>query len=154
MTRARNCQSLTTRTASANDRTPATGTVLTSVAAAKPSMGVTSRFTPMLPALSATESIPLVGRTKPSSETSPTDPTSRTDSMGSAPHAARVASATGRSNPDPSLGTSPGLRLIVIRRVGRGNPLEAAPERMRSRASRTAAPGRPTMVTPGSPFLA
>ena len=90
----------------------------------------------------------------PSSDTSPTAPMSRTASAGRYPQAARVASATGRSKPEPSLGTSPGLRLMVIRRVGRGKPLEAAPERTRSLASRTAAPGSPTMVTPGSPLRA
>jgi len=40
---------------------------------------------------------------------------------------------------------------MVMRRVGSSIPLLAVPERIRSLASLTAAPGSPTIVMPGSP---
>src|ERR1700761_1299561 len=45
-----------------------------------------------------------------------------------------------------------GARLTVTRRMGHGRPLESRAARTRSRDSRTAASGRPTMVKPGSPL--
>ena len=42
--------------------------------------------------------------------------------------------------------------MTVTLRMGHGNPLERSAARTRSRDSRTAASGRPTMVNPGSPL--
>ena len=81
-TRSRQRASLTTMTASASDRTAATGILVTSMAAGRPSMGVINNPTPTAVADSATDSMPRVGRTTPSKDTSPTAPTSRTHSTG------------------------------------------------------------------------
>ncbi len=45
-----------------------------------------------------------------------------------------------------------GARFTVRRQSGQGNPLDRMAARTRSRASRTAASGRPTMVKPGRPL--
>ena len=58
----------------------------------------------------------------------------------------------GRSRPAPPLRTPDGARLTVTLRSGHVRPLERMAARTRSRASRTAASGRPTMVKPGSPL--
>ena len=58
----------------------------------------------------------------------------------------------GRSRPAPPLRMPDGAKLTVTRRSGHGRPLERTAARTRSRASRTAASGRPTMVNPGSPL--
>ena len=60
--------------------------------------------------------------------------------------------AIGRSRPAPPLRTPDGARLTVTRRSGQGKPLESTAARTRSRASRTAASGRPTTVKPGRPL--
>ena len=143
-----------TKTASARVRTPASGRSVTCDASSRLAAGTTSRPTCSLLADSATDSIPRVGWMSPSNETSPTAAVPLTASTGMCPQAAKTANATGRSKPEPSLGTSTGLRLMVIRLVGSGRPLLAVPERMRSLASRTAAPGSPTTVIPGRPGLA
>ncbi len=60
--------------------------------------------------------------------------------------------AMGRSSPAPPLRTPEGARLTVSRRSGHGSPLERMAARTRSRDSRTAASGSPTMVNPGRPL--
>ena len=58
----------------------------------------------------------------------------------------------GRSRPAPPLRTPDGARLTTVLRRGHGSPLERMAARTRSRDSRTAASGNPTMVNPGRPF--
>jgi hypothetical protein len=58
----------------------------------------------------------------------------------------------GRSSPAPPLRTPEGARFAVILRIGQGRLLDRMAARTRSRASRTAASGRPTIVKPGSPL--
>ena len=59
--------------------------------------------------------------------------------------------AMARSWPVPSFGRSAGARLMVIRRDGTSKPELRSAARTRSRASSTALPARPTMVSPGRP---
>ena len=58
----------------------------------------------------------------------------------------------GQVEPGAPLRTPDGARLTVTRRRGHGSPLERRAARTRSRDSRTAASGRPTMVKPGRPL--
>ena len=81
----------------------------------------TRRWSPDLRAPSAAARTPPTGRTRPSSASSPTAATPIRPSYGIWPEAARIASAIGRSKPEPSLRSSAGARLTVIRR---GRPLE------------------------------
>ena len=54
--------------------------------------------------------------------------------------------AMGRSKPEPSFLRSAGARLMVMRVGGRSKPEFLMAERTRSRDSRTAASGRPTVA--------
>ncbi len=65
--------------------------------------------------------------------------------------AARIAIAIARSWPVPSFGRSAGARFTVIRRDGTSKPELRSAARTRSRASSTALPASPTMVSPGRP---
>src|SRR5882724_9774588 len=65
------------------------------------------------------------------------------------PVAARMPSAIGRSNEAPSLRRSAGARFTVIRSDGNAKPAFRMALRTRSRLSRTAESGRPTVVTVG-----
>ena len=67
------------------------------------------------------------------------------------PEAASSAAAIARSNPGPALRRLAGARLTVIRRSGNSKPQLTSAARTRSRASRTAASGRPTIEKAGSP---
>src|SRR5690606_7604088 len=67
------------------------------------------------------------------------------------PLAARMPSAMGRSKRPPSLGRSAGARLMVMRRCGYSNCAHRIAARTRSRDSRTAAAGRPTIWVEGKP---
>src|SRR5690606_6125558 len=62
-----------------------------------------------------------------------------------------IPSAIGRSKRPPSLGRSAGARLMVMRRAGYSNWAQRIAARTRSRDSRTAASGRPTIWVEGSP---
>ena len=68
-----------------------------------------------------------------------------------APVAARMPSAIGRSNEVPSLRTSAGARFTVMRSDGKAKPALRMAVRTRSRLSRTAESGRPTVVNAGKP---
>ena len=68
------------------------------------------------------------------------------------PAATRSPMAMGRSSPAPPLRTPDGARFTVTLRSGQDKPLERMAARTRSRASRTAASGRPTTVKPGRPL--
>ena len=65
--------------------------------------------------------------------------------MCSAPYAPRMPMAMGRSKPEPSFLMSAGARLMVMRVGGMSKPELRMAERTRSRDSRTAASGRPTV---------
>jgi hypothetical protein len=54
--------------------------------------------------------------------------------------------AMGRSKPEPSFLRSAGARLMVMRVGGRSKPEFLMADRTRSRDSRTAASGRPTVA--------
>ena len=66
------------------------------------------------------------------------------------PEQDRRARSRGRATRRP-FGTSAGARLTVIRRGGWWNPALRRAPRTRSRASDSAASGRPTIVNPGNP---
>ncbi len=57
----------------------------------------------------------------------------------------------GRSYTVPAFRRPAGARLTVIRDTGKSNPLDFTAERTRSRASFTAASGRPTTSKAGRP---
>ena len=61
------------------------------------------------------------------------------------------ASAMGRSKWLPSLTTSAGERLTMMRLDGSDSPIEVSAPRTRSRDSATALSGRPTTTKAGSP---
>ena len=63
----------------------------------------------------------------------------------------RMPIAIARSSEAPALRSSAGARLTVIRRGGMVKPALRSAPRTRSRASDSAASGRPTIVNPGSP---
>jgi len=58
----------------------------------------------------------------------------------------------GRSRPAPPFRTPEGAKLTTVLRSGHGSPLDKIAARTRSRDSRTAASGNPTMVNPGRPL--
>ena len=62
-----------------------------------------------------------------------------------------TANAIGRSSDAPVLRNSAGARFTVIRRGGQVKPVFRIAPRTRSRASDSAASGRPTIVSPGRP---
>ena len=70
---------------------------------------------------------------------------------GSCCDAASSASAIGRSKPEPSLRSSAGARLTVIRPGGKLSSAAEIPLRTRSRASWQARSARPTIAKPGMP---
>jgi hypothetical protein len=65
--------------------------------------------------------------------------------------AASTPSAIGRSKAAPTLRTSAGARLTVMRPSGNGKPELRMAVRTRSRLSRTVRSGNPTIVMPGRP---
>jgi hypothetical protein len=72
-------------------------------------------------------------------------------SLVTAPVAARIPRAIGKSNEAPSFRRSAGARFTVIRSDGNGNPALRIAVRTRSRLSRTAESGSPTVVKAGRP---
>ena len=64
--------------------------------------------------------------------------------------AASAAIAIARSKPEPCFGSAAGERLTVSLRLGKSHPELRRPRRTRSRASPSAASGRPMMTKPGS----
>ncbi len=66
--------------------------------------------------------------------------------------ATSTPTAIGRSSPAPPLRTPLGARLTVTRCIGHVSPLDSSAARTRSRDSRQAASGRPTIVNPGRPL--
>ncbi len=96
--------------------------------------------------------MPGTWRNEPFRPSSPQKASVSVQSGGSWPVATSTPTAMARSSPAPPLRTPDGARFTVTRRRGQGSPLESSAARTRSRDSRTAASGRPTMVKPGSPL--
>ncbi len=90
-------------------------------------------------------------RDRPASESSPANAQPATGSTGTCAEATSTPIATGRSSPGPSLRRLPGDRLTTTRRSGHSSRALSTAGRIRSRASWTAAPGRPVSVSDGSP---
>jgi len=113
--------------------------------------GTTTASAPSSRAASAIASTPWIGRTWPSSATSPANATRSIAAHRSWPEALRSAAAIARSIPGPALRRAAGARFTTIRCNGNSKPQLTRAARTRSRASRTAASGRPTIAKPGSP---
>ena len=94
---------------------------------------------------------PWTGRTEPSRASSPTIASRRRLDQLSWPEAVSSAAAIGRSRPGPALRRLAGARLATIRRSGNSKPQFVIAARTRSRASLTAASGRPTTEKAGRP---
>ncbi len=93
----------------------------------------------------AIDSAPRTGRMAPSSESSP-----RQEVLvrlgATVPIAPRIPNAMGKSNPAPSFRTLAGARLMVTHLLGYPNPELISADLMRSRLSRTAVSGIPTVM--------
>ena len=100
-------------------------------------------------AASASGTMPGTGRIEPSRPSSPTKARPSTASAGTAADATSTPTAIGRSSPAPPLRTPLGARFTVIRRWATSSPLDSSAARTRSRDSRQASSGRPTIVKPG-----
>ena len=112
--------------------------------------GTSSARSPRRRALCATASTPATGRTAPSSPSSPMAAARGRARSRLWPVAQSKARAIGRSNAGPSLRTSAGARLTVMRREGNSKRELTIAVRTRSRLSCTAASGSPTMVKAGA----
>ena len=111
--------------------------------------GRRSDATPRSASAATIGNMPGTARRSPPSDSSPMNahrPLARTWSEPS-----RMPMAMARSSEAPALRRSAGARLTVIRRGGNARPLLRIAPRTRSRASWSAASGRPTMVNPGRP---
>ena len=116
------------------------------------STGTISRSKPARRAPAAMATAPRTGRRAPLSDSSPTAAQRSSSAPASCPLADRSATASARSKLGPALRRSAGARLAVSRCWGNWRPEFSVAARTRSRASRTAASGRPTTVKPGSPW--
>ena len=132
-------------------RAPSTRMPGTSAASAALASGTTSCRQPRRAACSAITSTPGTGRSAPSSASSPTAPVDAMAPGRTCPDPLSTASAMGRSYCGPALRTCAGARLATMRMGGRSKAWLTMPDRTRSRASCTAASGRPTTLKPGSP---
>ena len=115
-----------------------------------PPPGTTTRWTPAAASAIAIGRIPGTRRTSPPRPSSPISPI-RPGPARSCSDPSRMPSAIARSSDAPAFRTSAGARLTVIRRGGWWNPALRRAPRTRSRASDSAASGRPTIVNPGRP---
>ncbi len=106
---------------------------------------------PRLAAASAASNTPATLVSEPSSDSSPSTVYSPSSSAGRTSIAANRANAIGRSKWLPSLTTSAGARLTVIRLGGRARPRAPRAARTLSRDSATALSGSPTTVNAGNP---
>ncbi len=103
-------------------------------------------------AASARAIMPGMCRSEPFSPSSPQKERLSVQAGLSSPAATSRPTAMGRSSPAPPLRRPDGARFTTVLRSGHGRPLERMAARTRSRDSRTAASGRPTMVKPGRPL--
>ena len=127
-------------------RTGKTSTPSTTAASRAFAAGTINLRIPWSRASTAIGSTPGTARTAPSKPSSPIIRKPLSSRACSAPYAPRMPTAIGKSNPDPSFFRSAGARLTVIRVVGRSNPEFRIADCTRSRLSRTAVSGRPTML--------
>ena len=127
-----------------------TSTPSTSAASRASGSGTNTVRQPSCRATTTMGSMAFVWRTLPSSESSPRN-TEESGSSRSWPELTRTDTAIGRSYAGPAFLRSAGARLTVIRRIGNSHPEFLMAARTRSRASCTAASGRPTIVKAGSP---
>ena len=137
------------QTASSESATRTSAPATSAASAPLPRGTITRR--PSRVAWSTAGNTPCTGRSSPDSASSPTNSWSASASRGTPPFAARMPSAIGRSKRPPSLGRSAGARFTVTRRCGYSNCALRIAERTRSRASFTAASGKPTIDVPGKP---
>ena len=101
-------------------------------------------------AASAMGRMPLTPRRDPVRESSPKN-AACSGGGGSSPEAARIPTKMGRSYKVPAFFCPAGARLTVIRLTGKRAPQFFTAARTRSRASRTAASGSPTISKAGRP---
>ena len=130
---------------------PTTSSPSTSAASAAFATARRAARSPRARAPSAIASAPWIGRSPPLSASSPQTAEVASASGGIWPVAARSATAIARSKPGPALRTCAGARLTVSRWSGNSSSELSSAARTRSRASRTAASGRPTIENAGSP---
>ena len=105
---------------------------------------------PAFSAASAIGSAPRTGRTSPERESSPITAASGGSGL-ACPEAMRMPSRIGRSYTVPAFFRSAGAKFTVTRLTGKSRPQFFTEARTRSRASFTAASGRPTRSNCGSP---
>ncbi len=110
--------------------------------------GTTGTRSSSAPTIGAT---PATARSEPSSPSSPTKPNPATASAGISSWATSSPTAIARSSPEPPLRWFDGARLTVIRHDGQVSPLDSTAARTRSRDSRQASSGSPTIWKAGSP---
>ena len=110
--------------------------------------GTNNRRRPLFFASSAIDNTPFTGRTVPSKPSSPT--TQQSSALnGALPLAAIIAKAMGRSNDGPSFFKSAGARFTVFTPSSKLSAEAPMADITRCDDSRTAASGRPTMMTIG-----
>ena len=113
--------------------------------------GTASARAPACRAASAIGSTPGTERIEPFSASSPTNARPSSFVTGSCSDAPRSAAAIARSSPGPPFRRSAGARFAVMRCCGNLNPEFPSAARTRSRDSRIAASGRPTIENEPSP---
>lgn len=119
------------------------------------SAGMAMRVSPASRRPIANAMAPRTGRILPSSPSSPMKTRSACSLVGKiCSQASSTAKANGKSKPVPTLRRSLGARLAVMRRGGRRNPVWRRADKIRSRLSRTAPSGSPTMENAGRPLPA
>ena len=115
------------------------------------SAGTKSRFTPRRSAARAMGRAPCTGRSSPVRESSPIKAQS-SPGLSNSPRAERIPTSMGKSYTVPAFFLSAGARFTVMRLTGKEKPLFFMAALTRSRASFTAASGRPTISKPGRPL--
>ena len=130
--------------------TAITVTPSTSAASSASAAGTNTVSKPSCLATATIGRMPFVCLTPPSSESSPRN-RDASGIDGTCPELSSTARAIGRSYAGPAFRRSAGARLAVMRRIGNSQPEFLIAARARSRASCTAASGRPTTVNVGRP---
>ena len=124
----------------------------THAASAPHSWGQKSAFS-VSAACRAAGSAPMTGLRRPSSDNSPSDTASATSSAGMISRAASIAKAMARSKCEPILGTSAGIKFMVMRLDGSAMTIALRAALILSFASDTALSGKPTIVNCGNPGI-
>ena len=137
------------RATSPSDTAATTSTPDTISASSRHAHGTTTRSKPAAAAASTAGRTPGIGRSRPSSPSSPMCTVRASDSARIGCSVARAAIAIATSNPAPRFGRLAGDRFTVIRRRGSGNPWLAHALPMRLTASPRALSGSPMRSNPG-----